>query len=55
MPSLLVVEYLLKPIDFHQLREVVERALELSRLRHTSAVFDKAEAQTIPSTILAGL
>src|SRR5262249_7964813 len=33
-------EYLLKPLDFHQLREVVQRALELSRLRHVPAVFD---------------
>jgi two-component system nitrogen regulation response regulator GlnG len=36
-------EYLLKPVDFHQLREVVERAFELSRLRHVPAVFDEAE------------
>jgi two-component system nitrogen regulation response regulator GlnG len=36
-------EYLLKPIDFHQLREVVERALELSRFRHVPAVFEEAE------------
>src|SRR5262249_33174025 len=36
-------EYLLKPIDFHQLREVVQRALELSRFRHVPAVFDDAE------------
>ena len=32
-------EYLLKPVDFHQLREVVQRALELSRFRHVPAVF----------------
>jgi two-component system nitrogen regulation response regulator GlnG len=32
-------EYLLKPVDFHQLREVVGRAVELSRLRHVKAVF----------------
>jgi two-component system nitrogen regulation response regulator GlnG len=38
-------EYLLKPIDFHQLREVVERALKLSRFRHVPAVFDEAEAE----------
>jgi two-component system nitrogen regulation response regulator GlnG len=36
-------EYLLKPIDFHQLRDVVQRALELSRFRHVPAVFDDAE------------
>jgi two-component system nitrogen regulation response regulator GlnG len=32
-------EYLLKPVDLHQLREVLERALELSRFRHVPAVF----------------
>lgn len=32
-------EYLLKPIDLHQLREVVGRALELSRFRQVPAVF----------------
>jgi DNA-binding NtrC family response regulator len=33
-------EYLLKPVDLHQLREVVHRALELSRFRHVPAVFE---------------
>jgi two-component system nitrogen regulation response regulator GlnG len=33
-------EYLLKPLEFHQLREVVQRALELSRFRHVPAVLD---------------
>jgi two-component system nitrogen regulation response regulator GlnG len=37
-------EYLLKPLDFHQLREVIQRALELSRVRHVPAVIDGAEA-----------
>jgi two-component system nitrogen regulation response regulator GlnG len=38
-------EYLLKgPIDFHHLREVVQRALDLSRFRHVPAVFEDAEA-----------
>jgi two-component system nitrogen regulation response regulator GlnG len=36
-------EYLLKPVDFHQLREVVQRAFELSRFRHVPAVFDEEE------------
>jgi nitrogen regulation protein NR(I) len=31
-------EYLLKPVDIHQLREVVYRALELSRFRHVAPV-----------------
>jgi nitrogen regulation protein NR(I) len=34
-------EYLLKPVDFHRLREVVDKALELSRLRHVPAVFEQ--------------
>jgi DNA-binding NtrC family response regulator len=37
-------EYLLKPVDFHLLREVLERALELSRFRHVPAVFGDEEA-----------
>jgi nitrogen regulation protein NR(I) len=37
-------EYLLKPVDLHQLREVVGRALELSRFRHVPAVFEKEDA-----------
>src|SRR5262249_3660233 len=32
------LEYLLRPVDFHQLQEVVARALEQSRLRHVPAV-----------------
>jgi two-component system nitrogen regulation response regulator GlnG len=36
-------EYLLKPVDFHQLRDVVQRALELSRFRHVPAVFGDQE------------
>jgi two-component system nitrogen regulation response regulator GlnG len=36
-------EYLLKPMDLHHLREVVQRALELSRFRHVPAVFDDAD------------
>jgi two-component system nitrogen regulation response regulator GlnG len=33
-------EYLLKPLDLHQLRDVVGHALELSRLRHVPAVLE---------------
>jgi two-component system nitrogen regulation response regulator GlnG len=36
-------EYLLKPVDFHQLRQLVNKAIELSRLRHVPAVFDDGE------------
>ena len=37
-----VFEYLLKPVDLAQLREVVGKALELSRMRRVPAVFDGA-------------
>jgi nitrogen regulation protein NR(I) len=37
-------EYLLKPIDVLQLRELVQRALELSRFRHVPTVFHEGEA-----------
>ena len=39
-------EYLLKPVDFHQLRELVNKAIELSRLRHVPAVFAEDESPT---------
>ncbi len=37
-------EYLLKPVDLHQLREVVKRALELSRIRKVPAVLEDEPA-----------
>jgi two-component system nitrogen regulation response regulator GlnG len=40
-------EYLLKPLDLHQLREVVQRALELSRFRHVPAVLDDDTGDTL--------
>jgi two-component system nitrogen regulation response regulator GlnG len=45
-------EYLLKPIDFHQLREVVDRALELSHFRHVPAVFEEAESSDTADRIV---
>jgi two-component system nitrogen regulation response regulator GlnG len=36
-------EYLLKPVDFHYLREVIDKALELSRFRHVPALFGEEE------------
>jgi nitrogen regulation protein NR(I) len=36
-------EYLLKPVDLHQLRDVVARAVELSRLRRVPALFGEEE------------
>jgi two-component system nitrogen regulation response regulator GlnG len=37
-------EYLLKPIDLRHVRDVVERAIELSHLTHVPALFEDAEA-----------
>jgi two-component system nitrogen regulation response regulator GlnG len=37
-------EYLLKPIDLLQLRELVQRALELSRFRRVPTIFDEEAA-----------
>ena len=37
-------EYLLKPVDFHQLRGVVEQALEVSRFRHVPPIFEGDQA-----------
>jgi two-component system nitrogen regulation response regulator GlnG len=39
------MEYLVKPVDFHQLREVVQRALEVSQLGHVPAVFEEATTE----------
>ena len=36
-------EYLLKPLDLHQLRDVVHRAVELSRMSRVPAMLDEAE------------
>ena len=45
-------EYLLKPLDFHQLQEVVRRALELSRLRHVPALLEGEAADRNADTIV---
>lgn len=37
-------EYLLKPVDLHQLQEVVERALELRRMQNVPTVFAQQHA-----------
>jgi two-component system nitrogen regulation response regulator GlnG len=36
-------DYLLKPVDLHQLREVVHKAYELRRMQSVPAVFDQPE------------
>jgi DNA-binding NtrC family response regulator len=38
-------EYLLKPLDLPHLREVVSRAIELSRLRHVPALFGETDLE----------
>src|SRR4051794_19381289 len=38
-------EYLLKPLNFRRLQDVVNKAIELSRLRHVPAVFEEAETE----------
>lgn len=47
-------EYLLKPVDLHQLREVVAAAIELSRLRRVPAVFDEEQPQAIEVDRIVG-
>jgi two-component system nitrogen regulation response regulator GlnG len=36
-------EYLLKPVDFHQIRDVVSRAIDQRRLTRVPAIFQEAE------------
>jgi nitrogen regulation protein NR(I) len=38
-------EYLLKPVDLHHIREVVERALELRRMQNVPTIFDRSNEQ----------
>jgi two-component system nitrogen regulation response regulator GlnG len=45
-------EYLLKPVDFDQLSELLSRAVELSRLRHVPAVFEDEVADTAADRIV---
>jgi two-component system nitrogen regulation response regulator GlnG len=47
-------EFLLKPVDFHQLREVLGRALEQSRLAHVPAVFEEAEQAIVEMDLIVG-
>jgi two-component system nitrogen regulation response regulator GlnG len=45
-------DYLLKPLDHQQLRDVVQRALDTSRFRHVPAVFgDETEAEDVDRII----
>jgi DNA-binding NtrC family response regulator len=47
-------EYLLKPVDFRRLREVVEKALEVSRLSHVPAVISEEEPGDSPADRIVG-
>jgi len=47
-------EYLLKPVDLHQLRAVVEKALELRRMRNVPAVFAPANGDTADGDQIIG-
>lgn len=47
-------EYLLKPVDFRRLREVVEKALEVSRLSHVPAVISEEEPGESPADRIVG-
>jgi two-component system nitrogen regulation response regulator GlnG len=47
-------EYLIKPVDLDRLLEVVERAIELSRLAHVPATFDETESHGAPVDRIVG-
>jgi len=45
-------DYLLKPIDIHELRELIGNALELSRLQHVPALFEDEDPEGASDTII---
>ncbi|MGH7194464.1 MAG: sigma-54-dependent transcriptional regulator, partial [Candidatus Saccharimonadales bacterium] len=47
-------EYLLKPVDFRRLREVVAKALEVSRLSHVPAVISDEEPEDVAGDRIVG-
>ena len=47
-------EYLLKPVDLHQLRDVIGRAVELRRMQCVPAVLDGAAAADAPGDRIVG-
>jgi two-component system nitrogen regulation response regulator GlnG len=47
-------DYLIKPVNLHQLREIVAKAIELSRMRHVPAVFDDQEEHGGPVERIVG-
>ncbi len=46
------LEYLLKPVDVAQLRSVVAKAMELSRLRHVPAIFGEPGDEVVGDRIV---
>lgn len=48
-------EYLLKPIDLHELRKFVSRGLELSRISRVPAVFDQFETDVSAMDRIVGM
>jgi two-component system nitrogen regulation response regulator GlnG len=47
-------EYLLKPLELGQLRELIDRAFAIGRLMHTPAVVSAEEAAPEPADVLVG-
>lgn len=47
-------DYLLKPVDLHQLREVVQKAMEQSRISKVPAVFDAPSEPDAPVDQIVG-
>ncbi|HEV3203322.1 MAG TPA: sigma-54 dependent transcriptional regulator [Gemmataceae bacterium] len=47
-------DYLLKPLELTHLRELVERALEISRLMHVPAVLETESPSEVASDVLVG-
>ncbi len=47
-------EYLLKPVNLHKLRAVIDRALELNRLARVPALFEGAEEPEGPADRIVG-
>ena len=45
-------EFLLKPVDFQQLKQVIARALEVNRLRHVPAMFGDPQPDTAGDWII---
>jgi len=47
-------EYLLKPVDFRRLKEVVSRALEVSRVSRVPALLEETPSEDVPADRIVG-